>query len=56
MLVQVNCHCLRLVAGSLSSRKVMVHSVVGKNSIMEERETTFTELIILIYDLALGSL
>ena len=34
----------------------MVQSVVGKNSILEEQETTSTVLMKVLYDLALGSL
>ena len=34
----------------------MVQSVVGKNSILEEQETTFIKLMKVLYDLALGSL
>ena len=59
MLVQVNGRCLGLNVGShgsLSSRKAMVQSVVGKNSILEEQETTFIILMKVLYDLALGSL
>ena len=54
MLVQVIGRCLGLIVGSLSSRKAMV--VVGKNSILEEGETTSTVLMKVLFDLALGSL
>ena len=53
---QVNGRCLRLVVGSLSLRKVMVHFMVDKNSILVERETTFAVLMKVPFDLIMGSL